>query len=74
MSEQFQHLLVQFPLVGIFVAFVIYRDRIWARYLASRNTKSEAAMGKVAVALNEVTRQLGENEKILERIRERVGD
>ena len=74
MSEEFAHLLVQFPLVGIFVGFVIYRDRMVARYLEGRNSKAEAAQAKVAEALNQVAIQLGENEKILERIRERVGD
>lgn len=74
MSEELLHLLDQFPLVGIFVGFVIYRDRIVTRYLEHRNSKAEAAQAKVAEALNRVAVQLGENEKILGRILERVRD
>ena len=74
MSEELLHLAVQIPVVAIFVAFVLQSQKISQRYLTERNAKAEAALMNVAESLSRVAAQLGENEKILERIRERVGD
>ena len=104
MSEELIHQVFdRFPLVAIFVVFVIWlakfhraerkdeteawrRERkdetgAWRKFIEDQNGRSEKAIGEVAFALqkntdslSQNTAQLGENEKILERIRERVGD
>ncbi len=74
MNEELLHLAVQIPVVAIFVWFVLKMQKVGMDYLSERNSKAEAALMNVAESLSRVATQLGENEKILERIRERVGD
>lgn len=72
MNQEALHLLVQVPILGVFVWFVIHYQKAFHTYLHARNTKLEKAMGEVATSLKEVSVQLGKNREILARVHERV--
>jgi len=76
MDREMIHAFEQFPLVGAFAAYVMWRAKqgraerkeeraYWMDFLRDRNTKSERALLRVA-------EQLEKNERILDRIEMRV--
>ncbi len=73
-EEQLIPMAVQTGVISICLGFVLKYQSSTQSYLKERNAKAEAALVQVAESLSRVAAQLGENEKILERIRERVGD
>ena len=77
------HMVDQFPLVAAFAGYVMWSRKQgraerkeereqWMEFLRDKNAKSEKVQKEVAEALVKVATQLGENEKILDRIEMRV--
>ena len=62
------NLLAQIPLVGIFVWFVLKRDKYWQEYLRERNGREEKALAAIATRLEQMGDKLEKHtEAVLKR-------